>query len=31
VMKLAQKWTDFENNGTTWKLIRRPFQQLPMS
>jgi hypothetical protein len=26
VMKLTQKWKDFENNGTTWKLNRRPFQ-----
>jgi hypothetical protein len=30
VMKLARKWEDFANIGTTWKTIRRPFQQLPM-
>jgi hypothetical protein len=30
VMKLAQKWKDFENNGTTWKLIQIFFPQVPM-
>jgi hypothetical protein len=24
VMKLTQMWTDFETNGTTWKLIQQP-------
>jgi hypothetical protein len=28
--ELTQKWNDLSHNGTTWKLIQRPFQQLPI-
>jgi hypothetical protein len=30
VIELAQKWKDFNNNGTTWKLVSIPFKWVPM-
>jgi hypothetical protein len=30
LIKLTQKWKDFKNNGTTWKLVSIPFKWVPM-
>jgi hypothetical protein len=30
VLYLTQKWKDFKNNCTTWKLVSIPFKWVPM-